>query len=278
MDRYAVIGSPIGHSLSPRIHALFAEQCDQALEYTAVEVKPDEFFHSVNRLVDEGFNGLNVTVPLKEPAWEMADECNRHANRAKAVNTLIFESDGRRLGANTDGPGLVRDLTVNHGQELADRAVLMLGAGGAARGVLMPLLNSRPRSLVLANRTVGKAETLAGEFEDIGRVETCGFESLDRYADEPFDLIINATSAGLSGELPPLPDNILRPGGITYDMMYAAEPTAFVEWGRRHGAGSALDGLGMLVEQAAESFSLWRGVRPDTAPVITALNRELGRR
>lgn len=274
-DQYAVIGSPIGHSLSPRIHALFAEQCGQDLEYTAVEVKPEEFFSSVNELVDRGFKGLNVTVPLKEQAWDAADRCNTAADRAKAVNTLTIEADGRRTGANTDGIGLLRDLKDNHGLDPSGRRILILGAGGAVRGVLMPLLKTRPRGVVLANRTVDKAKVLADEFSDLGRIKACGFsESAD---DGPFDLIINGTSTGLSGTLPPLPEGILAEGGATYDMVYAAEPTVFVRWGRECGAATALDGLGMLVEQAAESFSIWRGVRPDTAPVIATLDRELGR-
>lgn len=273
MDRYAVIGSPIGHSLSPRIHTLFAEQTGQTLEYTAIEVTPEDFFTAVNDLVEQGYKGLNVTVPLKTLAWDMADRCNPAADRAKAVNTLRFEDD-LRYGDNTDGPGLLHDLTVNHRLSLRGRHILVLGAGGAVRGVLMPLLKGKPATLTVANRTVSKAGDLAREFADLGEVQARGYDGLSgRY-----DLIINGTSAGLGGQLVPLPDGLLADGGAVYDMMYGAQPTAFVEWGRRQGAALSLDGLGMLVEQAAESFHLWRGVRPQTPPVIARLNAELGRR
>ena len=268
MDRYALIGSPINHSLSPRIHGLFAEQTAQTLEYTATEVSPSEFFSKINELDTAGFNGLNITVPLKELAWEMADNCDELANRAKAVNTIKFEHDGQRCGFNTDGLGLLQDLTSNHNIKLAGKRILLLGAGGAARGALAPLLNAKPISLTIANRTIDKASLLADEFKDLGSIEGCGFDAL---SGQQFDLIINGTSTSLSGTVPPLPECLLAEGGITYDMFYAQKPTAFVLWGHAQKASKALDGLGMLVEQAAEAFQIWRGIRPSSKTVIEML-------
>lgn len=268
MGRYAVIGSPIKHSLSPKIHSRFAEQTGEQLEYTAIEVKADEFFGKINQLVDSGLVGLNVTVPLKELAWEMADSCDELADRAKAVNTVKLEEDGQRCGFNTDGKGLLKDLTSNHQVELSGKRILLLGAGGAARGVLAPLLSCKPDTLIVANRTVEKAEQLAEEFTDMGSINGSGFPELKG---QTFDIIINATSTGLQGEVPPLPQGILLEGGVAYDMFYAQEATAFVKWGVAQGAGQSLDGLGMLVEQAAEAFYIWRGVRPETQAIIAEL-------
>ncbi len=268
MDKYAVIGSPIKHSLSPEIHRMFAAQTGQELEYTAIEVTIDTLFDSINRLAREGYKGLNITVPLKGIAWDMADNCNEASNRAQAVNTLKFEADGRRCGFNTDGIGFLRDLTVNHNVELQDKDILILGAGGAVRGILAPLIGTRPRSLTIANRTVEKCELLAEKFSDLAEIAACGYPALEG---KQFDIIINGTAAGLHNEVPPLPDNILRTAGVSYDMMYGKEPTAFVKWGQQQNAALALDGLGMLVEQAAEAFKIWRNVSPNTAEVITAL-------
>ncbi len=269
-DHYAVMGNPIAHSKSPRIHALFAAQTGQNLEYRAVLVEPDGFAAAARAFREAGGKGLNVTVPFKQDAWVFADLLSARAERAGAVNTLIFEPAGVR-GDNTDGPGLVRDLTVNHGGPLEEKRILLLGAGGAARGVLQPLLAERPAHLVIANRTAGKAAELALRFSDLGRVSGCGFADL---AGRRFDLIVNATAAGLSDAVPPLPDGVLAAGGWCYDLMYGGEPTAFVRWGWTHDAARSLDGLGMLVEQAAESFHLWRGIWPETKPVIEALRAE----
>ena len=266
-DHYAVMGNPIAHSKSPRIHALFAAQTDQNLEYRAILVEADGFAAAARAFRDAGGKGLNVTVPFKQDAWVFADLLSARAERAGAVNTLIFDATGVR-GDNTDGPGLVRDLTSNHGYPLADKKILLLGAGGAARGVLQPLLAERPAQLVIANRTAAKAVELSLRFSDLGRVSGCGFADL---AGRRFDLIVNATAAGLHDAVPPLPDGVLATDGWCYDLMYGKEPTAFVRWGREHGATHSLDGLGMLVEQAAESFHLWRGVWPETKPVIEAL-------
>lgn len=267
MDRYALVGSPVYHSISPRVHALFADQTDQVMDYVAIEMKPEEFFRRVNQLADDGFKGLNVTVPLKNLAWEFTGNRDNNAELAGAVNVLKFNPDGSRYGYNTDGIGLLRDLTQND-IELHDRRILILGAGGAVQGVISPLLAANPQSITIANRTIAKADAIAERFNHLGRIQSCGYEAL---VDQAYDLIINGTSLGLSNEVPPLPDTVLKPGGCTYDMMYGKEPTAFVRWGQQHGASKALDGTGMLIEQAAETFWIWRGVRPETAPVIQEL-------
>ena len=271
-DRYAVMGNPIGHSKSPRIHALFAKQTRQRLTYDAILVDLGGFAQAVGNFQANGGNGLNVTVPFKQDAWDLADERSARAELAGAVNTLVLRADGSRFGDNTDGIGLVRDLRDNLGALLADRRVLILGAGGAVRGVLSPILDERPAELVIANRTVGKAQELAQLFAGRGKIEGTGFEAL---VGRQFDLVINGTSASLQGELPPLPEGLLAPGAWCYDMMYGKEPTVFMRWAQTHGAQHAVDGLGMLVEQAAESFFLWRGVRPDTTPVIAELRAAL---
>lgn len=266
-DRYAVMGNPIAHSKSPRIHALFAEQTGQELEYRAVLVEPGQFAEAARAFGEAGGRGLNITAPFKQDAWVFADVLSAAAERAGAVNTLRFEADGVR-GENTDGTGLVRDLTVNHGYALPGQRVLVLGAGGAVRGILHPLLLEKPGQLVIANRTPDKALELALRFGDLGRISGCGFEDL---GDLQFDLIINATATRSEKEMPPLPDNVLAAGGWCYDLTYGDDAGPFIRWSRQRKATQTLDGLGMLVEQAAEAFYLWRGVRPETAPVITAL-------
>jgi shikimate dehydrogenase len=301
-DQYAVIGNPIAHSKSPAIHALFADQTGEPIEYGRILGTPDDFAGDVRRFVAAGGRGLNVTVPFKTDAFALLDDLSDHARAAGAVNTLIVRDGGLLRGDNTDGIGLIRDLTVNQGFALAGKRVLLLGAGGAARGVLRPLLEASPAALVIANRTAAKAEALAGplgarqrrlaevapsttgvhdrntpvdgeaESTRDGQAATaivgCG---LDALRGQRFDLIINATSTGLDGQIPALPDDCLTDGGWVYDLLYADTPTPFCRWGRDRGAERALDGLGMLVEQAAESFWLWRGVRPQTSPVIAAL-------
>ena len=265
-DRYAVIGNPIEHSKSPLIHAAFARQTGEDIEYGRILGSLEDFAADVRRFMQEGGRGLNVTVPFKEQAFALADELSERAGRAGAVNTLSFEG-GHIRGDNTDGVGLVRDLGCNHRFDFRGARILLLGAGGASRGVLFPLLGEGPASITIANRTAAKARDLAALADD-GRVTGCG---LDDIAGQAFDLIVNGTAAGLKGKVPAIPDECLARGGWTYDMMYGSEPTAFVRWGVAHGAGRALDGLGMLVEQAAESFRIWRGVMPDTGPVIEAL-------
>ncbi len=270
-DRYAVFGHPINHSKSPRIHALFAQQTGQAIHYTAQDVPAENFREELKRFAAEGGRGLSCTVPLKELAWGIADGKSGRADRAKAVNTLVLGKDGKLFGDNTDGAGLLRDLTVNLGLTVTGLNILLLGAGGASRGILEPLLAMKPRRLIIANRTVAKAEKLAIEFADLGSIEALPFKAL---AGESFDLILNATAASLSGDLPPLPDGILATGGACYDLAYGSQPTAFVRWGGSMGAKLSVDGIGMLVEQAAEAFFIWRGMRPQTRPVIELLNAE----
>ncbi len=270
-DRYAVIGNPIEHSKSPQIHSRFAQQTGQVLSYEPLLAPRDGFVAAIDAFQNEGGKGLNITVPFKQEAWALADELSDRARMAGAVNTLSLNADGHRRGDNTDGVGLVRDLTVNHGIELAHKRILILGAGGAVRGVLAPLLSERPTEVVIANRTVFRAEELANRFGEQGRIRGCGFADLTK---DSFDIVINGTSASLQGELPPLPAGVVGEGSSCYDMMYAAVATPFMRWARELGA-EAFDGLGMLVEQAAESFTLWRGVRPETAAVIIALRNEL---
>jgi shikimate dehydrogenase len=260
-DRYAVFGHPIAHSKSPQIHAAFARQTGQDMTYEAILAPLDGFAASVAAFVATGGRGANVTVPFKEEAFRLAQQRTPRAERAGAVNTLVFD-DGI-LGDNTDGAGLVADLTRNLRRPLGGRRVLLLGAGGAARGVIEPLLGAAPAALVIANRTVARAQELADLF---GRgVAACGFDTTG----SGFDVVINATSASLAGELPPLSPAIFATDALAYDMMYGRD-TPFLAFARAHGTATA-DGLGMLVEQAAEAFFVWRGVRPETAPVIAAL-------
>jgi shikimate dehydrogenase len=266
-DRYAVMGNPIAHSKSPRIHTLFAAQFGHDIEYRAILVEPGDFARSVADFYAQGGKGLNITVPFKEEAWALAATRSPRAQRAGAVNTLVLDPSGSHYGDNTDGVGLVRDLKNNQGCKLAGKRLLLLGAGGAARGVLGPLLDEQPAQLVIANRTPGKAVELARAFSP---VEGCG---LDDLAGRSFDVIIHATAAGLLGEVPALPPGVVRAHSWCYDMMYADEPTAFMRWAQEHGAERTLDGLGMLVEQAAEAYFLWRRVRPVTEPVIQALRQ-----
>lgn len=266
IDHYGVMGNPIGHSLSPRIHRAFAEQTGQSIAYQAIEVPVGHFAETVEQFRRAGGKGLNVTVPFKQEAWAIAEQKSAAAVRAGAVNTLWFTD--KICGDNTDGRGLIRDIIHNLQQTIAGKKILILGAGGAVRGVLEPLLNEHPDRCVIANRTVLRAEQLVSEFSDLGKLTAVDYEAL---ADTKFDLIINGTSASLQGELPALPDHILTSGGGCYDMMYASQPTPFVHWGQQQGAIFSVDGLGMLVEQAAESFFIWRAIRPATRPIIEML-------
>lgn len=272
-DLYAVVGNPISHSKSPRIHSLFAQQTGEAVEYTAIQAPLEDFAGTVHHFFDHGGKGLNITVPFKEQAWTLAEHRTHQAELAGAANTLYLDQEDQLVADNTDGVGIVRDLRDNHGVPLKGARVLVLGAGGAVRGVLGPLLDEQPASVVVANRTVARAEALARLFgrEHSGiELSACGFEQVEG----PFDLVINGTSASLAGDLPPLPDALFADGGLAYDMMYGAAPTVFLRWAAERGART-VDGLGMLIEQAAESFYLWRGVRPDTAAVRERLRRSL---
>lgn len=274
MDKYAVIGNPVAHSKSPQIHAAFARATGQALTYERLLAPLDGFAATVAAFERAGGRGLNVTVPFKLEAHALADTCSPRAQLAGAVNTLKRDG-GSWYGDNTDGPGLVRDLTHNLGVALAGRAVLVLGAGGAARGIMSALLAENPRSVTISNRTDEKATAIARLFAPYGDVAAVSPQAL---AGRAFDVVINATSAGLADAAPPpWPATIVGGGGFAYDMIYADTPTTFLRWARHHGAMRTADGLGMLIEQAAESFLLWRGVRPETAPVF-ALLRPAGSR
>ncbi|MBQ0759779.1 MAG: shikimate dehydrogenase [Zhongshania sp.] len=271
-DQYAVYGNPVKHSKSPQIHAAFAEQTGQQLHYRAHKVELERFAEAAGQFFSHGGKGLNITVPFKLDAFEFADQVSGRARRAGAVNTLALQEDGSVYGDNTDGVGLVRDIHDNLGWELNGRRILVLGAGGAVRGILGPLLKQGPSHVLVANRTVAKAQSLAKHFASLGDVAGCSYDGL---ASGQFDLIINGTSASMSGDLPPLPHHILSNDGCAYDMMYGAEPTPFMRWAAAETAWAVSDGLGMLVEQAAESFCIWRGVRPDTKPVIEFIRQSL---
>jgi shikimate dehydrogenase len=269
-DQYGVIGHPVAHSWSPFIHGMFARQTGESLVYRLHDVAPEHFRNYVLEFFSRGGRGLNVTVPHKVAAAELANELTPRAERGGAVNTLMLKRDNRILGDNTDGAGLVHDLRDNLSVELGNRRVLIVGAGGATRGVVAPLLVLRPAQLVVANRTAERAQAFAAEFADLGTVRGCGF---DEIGFEAFDLVINATSASLSGELPAIPESIIQPTTVCYDMAYGRVETPFLKWARERGCARVLQGWGMLVEQAAESFQLWRGVRPQTAPVLNALRQ-----
>lgn len=267
-DKYAVIGNPISHSKSPLIHTEFARQTEQDLEYSAIEVPLGALESSLSQLRDIlKLKGINITVPFKEQAWQLVQNQSKRAKRAGAINTLVFNDDGTMFGDNTDGIGLCRDLTDNHGIELRGKRILLLGAGGAARGVIEPLLNHLPVELFVSNRTASKAHALADLFSDLGNIRGGGFEDIE----PAYDVVINATAASLQGEVPPLPDDLLTDNAACYDMMYSDNDTAFISWAKQHHAAEAIDGLGMLVEQAAEAFRIWRGIKPDTLPVINAI-------
>ncbi|TNF06785.1 MAG: shikimate dehydrogenase [Gammaproteobacteria bacterium] len=271
-DLYAVFGNPIEHSKSPDIHAAFAAQTGQDMVYSKQLVALDGFSEAADAFFAAGGKGLNITVPFKQDAYSYAARLTSRARHAGAVNTLALKEDGTLLGDNTDGAGMVHDILENLGWQVRGKKVLVLGAGGAVRGVLEPLLEQLPQHVVIANRTIDKALQLARGFAEMGYLLGCGFDMLEG---QQFDLVINGTSASLSGELPPLPDDLLTADGHCYDMMYAAQPTPFLIWARQHGARVVSDGLGMLVEQAAESFKLWRGVQPDTKLVISQLRDNL---
>lgn len=268
IDRYAVFGNPVAHSKSPFIHTCFAEQTGQLLVYTAEFVETGDFKNAVARFAEHNGKGLNITVPFKQEAWLLATRRSERAERAGAVNTLVINGKDDYYGDNTDGVGLTRDLIKNYQLQLKDKHILIIGAGGAVRGVIEPLLAARPASLTIANRTREKAMQLEEDFSDLGNIRGCG---LDEFGADNYDVIINGTSASLSGELPALPETLIHQHTFCYDMMYATEATPFMRWAQQHGARQVVDGKGMLVEQAAESFRLWRSCEPDTAAVIEAL-------
>lgn len=268
-DRYCVFGNPIEHSKSPLIHTEFAQQTKQDIEYTTQQAPLDGFADAWRSFIEKGGRGANVTVPFKGDAFALCDTLSKRAQRAKAVNTLTVGENGLTYGDNTDGVGLIRDLKY-HRVPLAGKRVLVIGAGGAVRGALEPLLAEQPGEVVLVNRTAEKAQQLADDFADLGELYSGGFTEVKG----PFDVVINGSSASLNGDLPPLPDNLFAEDAWAYDMMYGAVQTVFLKWAGTHGA-NRLDGLGMLVEQAAEAFFLWRNVRPDTTQVRQIIRRML---
>ena len=269
-DQYGLVGHPVAHSWSPFIHGMFAQATAQNLVYRLFDITPENYRRDTLKLFAGGVRGLNVTLPHKQAAAELVNELTPRALRAQAVNTIAFFEDTTLLGDNTDGVGLIADLENNLRMDLADKRVLILGAGGAVRGVLGPLLERELREVHVANRTLQKAQTLADEFADMGKISGCEFTDLRGPA---YDLIINATSAGLSGEMPLLPAGIVSETTLCYDMSYSRGDTPFTRWAKSLHAARAVKGWGMLVEQAAASFELWRGIRPSTPPVLEALSQ-----
>ncbi len=269
VDRYGVMGYPVSHSRSPFIHKLFAMQTQQDLEYELLKVAPDRLEKAIKRFQRKGGKGLNITVPHKTEVTRIVDHLSERASSAGAVNTLVFREEDI-IGDNTDGIGLMRDLLVNLELELTDKNILILGAGGATRGIVASLLDAEPESITIANRTLSKAQILAEIFSATGPVSACRFEDLQETSS--FEIVINATSAGLKGEIPPFPESAIDDQTFCYDLSYALSPTPFSSWAAKQGAARSVMGWGMLVEQAAESFLLWRGVRPDTQKVLKQIS------
>jgi len=268
-DRYGVMGYPVSHSRSPVIHRLFAIQTKQNIQYELLQVAPEKLETAVKQFGRTGGKGLNITVPHKSEVVRLIDDMSERASNAGAVNTLVFR-DNDIYGDNTDGVGFMHDLQLNQGVQLKDAKILILGAGGATRGIVGPLLEAEPDSIVIANRTFPKARNLADHFASQGPVDACRFQ--DVHSLPVYDLVINATSAGVKGEMPPYPEQAIHPNTICYDLSYGLTPTPFSLWAIEHGAAKSVMGWGMLVEQAAESFHIWRGIRPDTASVLKQLS------
>ncbi|PCJ27722.1 MAG: shikimate dehydrogenase [SAR86 cluster bacterium] len=267
-SHYAVIGKPVKHSKSPQIHSLFAQQFGQEISYEAIEVEEENVETFVETFFAGEGAGLNITVPYKEKAFALALECSPRAAMAKAVNTLFLDDKNKLCGDNTDGPGLVTDIKVNHSFDIKDKRILILGAGGAVRGALAALVEERAATVSIANRTLSRAKQLCQEFGQFTKMSAHTYEDIGK---QQFDLIINGTSMGLTGEVPPVSAELIATDCCCYDMMYGDSDTAFVSWSKQNGATLSLDGLGMLVEQAAVAFTIWHGTNPDTAPVISQL-------
>ena len=272
INQYTVIGQPIAHSLSPVVHKLFGELTQRMINYTRTEATPGSFAQIVADFQSSGAKGCNVTAPFKELAVAVCDRLAPLAQRAGSVNTIHMHRDGSKIGYNTDGLGLVVDIRTNKRRKLESSRILLLGAGGAARGVLAPLLATKPAELHIVNRTAAKAETLAALFNDLGSITHGGYEDL--IANKPYDVIINATTPATGGEMPDVPEGLVNARTLVYDMTYATADTAFMQWGKSSG-GTASNGLGMLVEQAAESYLIWEGVRPKTRLVYPRLHEML---
>ncbi len=265
IDRYAVMGNPVAHSKSPEIQQAFATQCQQKIHYDKILVAMGDFENAVINFQKQGGKGLNVTLPFKQRAYELADQCSERAELAEAVNTIIFK-DNKIIGDNTDGAGLVNDLINNQKITMANKTILIIGASGAARGVIGPLWQQQPALIHIANRTEQKAVELAAHFNKTNIIASSLLQ-----LNNSFDIIINATSSSIQDEVPEVSPNIIHSDSFCYDMFYANSDTAFVKWAKATGAKQAVDGLGMLVEQAAEAFYVWRGVRPQTTAVIQQL-------
>lgn len=273
MDKYVVFGNPISHSKSPLIHGLLAEQTKQNIEYGYIEAETDKFTEAVHAFRASGGKGCNVTSPFKDEAFQLADHHTEGALLAETANTLIFNDDGTISAETTDGAGFLLDLQ-NNNAPLTGKRILLIGAGGAAKGVIKPLLESNPALLSICNRTVEKADALVERFSAFGNVDAITAVELENLT-TPYDLIINSTSASLHGQLPPVPDNIFSGASFVYDMAYANEPTIFINWAKEHNVETVIDGLGMLVGQAAESFEIWRKVKTDIPPVLAAVRKTL---
>ena len=273
INRYTVIGQPIAHSLSPVVHQLFGELTQRKIDYTRTEATAENFEQTVIDWQASGGKGCNVTSPFKEQAVGVCQRLSAMAKRAGSVNTIQMHRDGSLVGHTTDGAGIVADITLNRRHALADQRVLVMGAGGAARGVMQAILAAKPSLLHVANRTADKATSLVDQFADLGAVSAGGYDDLENMPG--FDVVINATTLGMSGTMPTLPEHLMNAQSLAYDMTYAKRDTAFMAWGKKHGASSA-NGLGMLVEQAAESFLIWEEVRPKTRMVYPRLHEMLG--
>ena len=265
---FAVVGNPIAHSKSPRIHAEFAKQCNVSIDYVATTIDIGGFEQAIRHFFASGGRGLNISVPFKVEAYQLSDSVSKRAELAQAVNTWRQERDGSLYGDNTDGVGLVTDILDNLGFDLNNKRVLLLGAGGAIRGVLGPLIESGVDSIVIANRTVDKAVELANQFRHFGNITGDGYKKLEG---QEFDAVINGTAASLSGDVPPLPDDVFANNALAYDMMYAKQPTSFLQWAKQRNARYITDGFGMLIEQAAAAFEIWHNVKPVTTQLIKTL-------
>ena len=276
MSKYAVLGNPVSHSKSPLIHSMFAQQTDQTMSYVAIPLEKNEFEAFVRKFFAEGGAGLNVTVPFKGNAFALAASCSPRAELAQAVNTLFLDDNGRICGDNTDGVGLVSDLKLNNKVAISGQRVLILGAGGAVRGIMAALVYEKAAAITIVNRDVSKAELLAEEMQSMAPIAAMSYAMLQEDANNgrSYDLIINGTSSSLKGEMPKLDAKVIAPGCCCYDLMYSATDTLFLQWAKQEGARKSIDGLGMLVEQAAEAFALWRGVRPNTVSVMAHLREQ----
>ncbi len=273
VSNYAVFGNPVKHSKSPQIHSLFAKQKGIELNYQAIEVPIEQFSDYVRSFAAQNGKGLNITVPFKENAFDLCDILTERAKLSGSVNTIWFDEQNKICGDTTDGKGLVNDLTINHSIDLNNKSILVLGAGGSVKAILEPLCAQKPKQIVIANRTVSRAEQLTKNFSKQAYIQACSYTELSEppYTKHPFDIIINGTSLSLHGKLPSIPKSTINNSTCCYDLMYSDTETVFMKWASAQGAEKVMDGLGMLVEQAAEAFMIWHGVMPETEPVIKLL-------